>query len=164
MRILSAAFLQMLVIVVMQGCARLEDRPELYSDRWAPSYEDREWNPAPAALQSDSSVMAAQPGPTRTESARPYDLPALVDVALQNNPTTRRTWSMARAAAARYGAAQAPYYPQVSVSSDNGYQRTIIELPGTFGVLKQWQADPILSMSWTDGLFGGRPEAVAAFC
>src|SRR5262249_10147278 len=37
-----------------------------------------------------------------------------------------------------------------------GYQRTIVELPATYGVLKQWEADPIISMTWTLLDFGRR--------
>lgn len=146
-------------MVLIQGCARIDDRPELYSDRWASPHEDRQWNPPAEATRFDLTAKVNPPAPTAIQSAQAYELPALVDVALQNNPTTRRTWSMARVAAARFGAAQAPYYPQVALDSENGYQRTIIQLPGTYGVLKQWQADPLLSMSWTLLDFGRRESS-----
>jgi len=59
-------------------------------------------------------------------------------IALRNNPETRRQWEAARSAAARFGATMAPYYPQADVQSVNGYERSIIELPGEPGKLEQW--------------------------
>jgi outer membrane protein len=80
-------------------------------------------------------------------------------MALINNPETQKAWSASRSAAAGFGAAQAPYYPQVGFASDTGYQRTIIELPSAPGVLKQWQADPIVTLNWTLLDFGRRESA-----
>ncbi len=44
-------------------------------------------------------------------------LSELLDIALQNNPSTRQTWAMARAAAAQYGQSLSPFYPNVQFSS-----------------------------------------------
>jgi outer membrane protein len=157
MAIPGAVLLALLAIIPLHGCAQLDNRPELYPDRWAPHYEDREWSTNSASM--GASVATSQPVLPSIQSGRQYDLPALVEIALANNPATQHAWSSARAAAAQFGAAQAPYYPQVGFSSDNGYQRTIIELPSAYGVLKQWQADPILSMTWTLLDFGRRESA-----
>jgi outer membrane protein len=155
----GAALLGMVIIILLQGCAGLDDRPELYPERWAPQQADREWRPAGAAMGTDMLTMSEPQVATAIPTEREYDLAALVDVALENNPTTRRTWSAAHAAAAQFGAAQAPYYPQLAASSDNGYLRTVIQLPATYGVLKQWQADPLLSMTWTLVDFGRRASS-----
>jgi outer membrane protein len=40
----------------------------------------------------------------------------LVDIALQNNPSTKQTWANARAAAANYGQALSPFYPSIAFS------------------------------------------------
>ena len=45
------------------------------------------------------------------------DLPAIVDLALRNNPDTRRAWEDSRVAAARYGRSLSGYYPEVSVEA-----------------------------------------------
>lgn len=42
-------------------------------------------------------------------------LSELVDIALQNNPSTKQTWASARAAAAQYGVSLSPFYPTVQV-------------------------------------------------
>jgi outer membrane protein len=154
----GCTFVQVLMILILQGCANLGDRPELYPHQWAPRYESQQWSPAPGRMGPDHTLPHVL-APTALQRGREYDLPALVDVALRNNPTTQRAWSAARGAAAQFGAAQAPYYPQLAVSSESGYQRTVIQLPGTYGVLKQWQADPILSMSWTLLDFGRRASS-----
>jgi outer membrane protein len=153
----------LLVIACVQGCADLGDRPELYPDKWAPLHADREWIAPPATISqftlNDGVVGAEQHAPATIETGQEYDLPRLIDIALLNNPETQRAWSAARSAAASFGAAQAPYYPQAGFSSDNGYQRTIIELPGIYGVLKQWQADPLVAINWTLLDFGRRASA-----
>jgi outer membrane protein TolC len=155
--VLSAAIV---AILCLQGCAGLGDRPELYPNKWAPQRADREWSAPP--LDGSQFASTDRAIETRAYAARTiradqqYDLPRLVDIALINNPETQRAWSAARSAAASFASAQAPYYPQAVFSSDNGYQRTIIELPGASGVIKQWQADPIVAMNWTLLDFGRR--------
>lgn len=49
------------------------------------------------------------------------NLAELVDIALQNNPSTKQTWAMARAAAAKYGQSLSPFYP--SIAFDGSYLR-----------------------------------------
>lgn len=44
-------------------------------------------------------------------------LAELLDIALQNNPTTKQTWAMARAAAAEYGVSLSPFYPELQFST-----------------------------------------------
>src|SRR5713226_3593944 len=100
----------------LQACASLGDRPELHPERWAPQSVNREWN---TAATSDSRLALADiktqlgsqtPAPTRSDHE--YDLASLIEIALGNNPGMRRGWAAALSAAARFGAAQAPYYPQ----------------------------------------------------
>ncbi len=44
-------------------------------------------------------------------------LAELLDVALQNNPSTKQTWATARSAAAEYGVSLSPFYPSIQFSS-----------------------------------------------
>ena len=159
----SMTSLALVTVVCLQGCAYFGERPEFYPDKWAPTSPDREWT-APSAIGKQlkfiDTGMAIEPQRAATiQIGQEYDLPKLIDTALMNNPETERAWSAARSAAANFGEAQAPYYPQAGFSSDNGYQRTIIELPSDFGVLKQWQADPIVELNWTLLDFGRRESA-----
>lgn len=141
-----------LVITCLQGCAEFGDRPEFYPDKMAPQRIDREWVAPSDTINQSEIVRAAVQEPhvfATVQRGHEYNLPALIEIALSNNPETQRAWSAARSAAASFGAAQAPYYPQLGFSSDNGYQRTMFQLPGLVGTLKQWQADPIVAMNWT---------------
>ena len=76
---------------------------------WVPSEPAAELRAPPAAWQATERVLP--------EPGRVYDLPSLVDVALRDNPDTRAAWEAARAAAARYGRALAPFYPEVSAQA-----------------------------------------------
>ncbi|MBV8773817.1 MAG: TolC family protein [Deltaproteobacteria bacterium] len=151
------------MIASLQGCGELNGRPELHPSKWAPPSPDREWT-APAAIDAQLKLPVTRTAIKRhltgaIRAGHEYNLPELIDIALMNNPESLREWSAARSAAAAFGAAQAPYYPAAGFSSDNGYQRTIIELPNAFGVLKQWQTDPLVELNWTLVDFGRRESA-----
>ncbi|MEI6322699.1 MAG: TolC family protein [bacterium] len=57
------------------------------------------------------------------EATRVYDLPALVELSLANNPYTRSAWFKALAAKASAGQAKAPYYPIVKLNATGGYSQ-----------------------------------------
>ena len=115
----SIAFAAILAVASLQGCASVAGRPELHPDKWAPRRADREWVAQPAAMStyvSDTSVGIDSHWSVTAQTGREYDLPELIDIALRNNPGTQRAWSVARSTADSLGAAQAPYYPQISFS------------------------------------------------
>lgn len=165
------------VLALISGCAQLAKLPEVNPDRWAPPSADRSWAPVPAAasdyripgdLRPSPSVAApasAQPPaqPPTPSQGQPYDLPALLDLALRENPDTRFAWQSARQAAAGFGAARAPYYPLVSANSANGYARTLFPLPaGRLAQYKVWQAQPLVQMTYTLLDFGRRSASAEA--
>ena len=165
------------VLAFVSGCARLAEQPEVNPDRWAPASAERIWTPSPASA-SDYRMpngLRPSPGPTAPASAspsrhepvlqqdRPYDLPALLDLALGENPDTRVAWESARQAAASFGAARAPYYPLVSANSANGYSRTLFPLPkGGAAQYKLWQAQPLVQVTYTLLDFGRRSSSAEA--
>lgn len=55
------------------------------------------------------------------------NLAELIDIGLQNNPSTKQTWAMARSAAAQYGIVLSDFYPNIQFTSQ--YTR----VRGTFG-------------------------------
>ncbi|HTY55286.1 MAG TPA: TolC family protein, partial [Candidatus Binataceae bacterium] len=143
----------------MAACADMSDQPEVTPSRYAPPSVDQQWTPAPAlsnAYRLPVRATGEQPQIPTSANGQNYDLAGLIDVALRNNPQTRTAWESSRVAAANYGASRAPYYPLLGAESDNGYQRTMIELPNTAGALKQWQADPFVSLTYTLLDFGRR--------
>lgn len=56
------------------------------------------------------------------ENESPLELADLIDIALQNNPTTRQTWAGARAAAYGIKVAASPLFPSINVQSAVTYQ------------------------------------------
>jgi outer membrane protein len=149
------------------GCTYFAEQPEVYPDKFSPADSDRAWTPAHGAANEYVIPIQARPPstipePHATSAGNQYDLPALIDVALSNNPDTRQTWEQARAAAAAYGASRAPYYPIVGTQVPGGYERELFELPGQNGVLKQWQITPMIEFTYTLLDFGRRDAGAAA--
>jgi outer membrane protein len=149
--------------VLLAGCSNIMTRPELDPDARAPQTSQREWvPPSPVANNYTLESTAGHPTSpaiTPRQDSQTYDLVGLIDIALRNNPETRRQWEAARSAAAQFGASQAPYYPQADVQSVNGYERTMIELPGEAGRLEQWQSRPVMEITYTLLDFGRRQSA-----
>jgi outer membrane protein len=148
----------------LAGCADIAERPELNPDKWAPPKVTDEWAPKDAAVRQYTveNVERRRQAAALPQANAVYDLSGLIDIALRNNPATRRDWQSARSAAAQFGAAQAPYYPQVDVQSGQGYQRTIIELPNVVGKLEQWQSQPVAELTYVLLDFGRRRSAAEA--
>jgi len=88
------------------------------------------------------------------------DLPALVDIALANNPDTRALWYQARATASQYGQSLADYYPFVTVGASLQRERTEnVVLPVTD---YQTTYGPSLTLNWLLFNFGEREASAAA--
>ncbi len=66
-----------------------------------------------------------------TFGANELSLAELIDIALQNNPTTKQTWAQARSAAGVYGQSLSDYYPNVQF--DGSYIRSRGSTPGLQG-------------------------------
>jgi outer membrane protein len=82
--------------------------------------------PAHAAQQADSwaTLRASQPDTSQT-----LTLPELVDMALINNPASRRAWSAARAAAAQVEQARGVFMPTVTGVASGSRQRSDTDDP-----------------------------------
>src|SRR5271170_2933372 len=121
--------------VAASGCAYFAAQPEINPDRLAPSAMGQEWLPKDSVTRYEAPPAEAMPseaargggeargsavpqqaapeasGVSQASGGSPYDLAALIDMALRNNPSERSAWESARASAAAYGAARSPYYP-----------------------------------------------------
>lgn len=86
--------------------------------------------------------------------SRPLTLPELVDIALQNNPSTKKAWWNAQRAAASVGSAQSPYYPQLDFGADISNGRTYKFVNGPQDSYTIGGANLFLNMLLYD--FGGR--------
>lgn len=84
-------------------------------DRLAPATPFSSWTPMKGNNLVSSKYCRTLLPPTFETSA--LSVAELLDIALQNNPTTRQTWALARASASQYGQSLAPFYPNVMLSS-----------------------------------------------
>ncbi len=158
---LCAVLLAPLLFAV--GCADLSDQPAIHPDRWAPASAEQEWTAGPAIAAAHTPAQSDLIAPRGVSPSPPtYDLDAAIALALRNNPRTRSAWSSAVAAAAEFGAAQAPYYPQASAEADSGYARLPFELPGSIGAVNQWQSEPLVNVMYVLLDFGRRRSAADA--
>jgi outer membrane protein len=144
--------------VCASGCTYFAGQPEVHPEKFSPDESDRAWIPRSNeyAIPTQARPPSTLPEPRATNAGKKYDLPALIDIALSNNPDTRQTWDRARAAADAYGVSRAPYYPVVSTQVPGGYERQLFELPGQNAVLKQWQITPTLEFTYILLDFGRR--------
>ena len=83
-------------------------------------------------------------------------LAALTDIALANNPETRRVWEQSRAAAAQYGIARSEYYPQANFETDAGFNRLLFQVEPGPAAIQQWSVAPMLNLTYTLLDFGRR--------
>ena len=146
------------------GCTYFAEQPEVYPDKFAPPESDRAWTPKTSeyVIPMQARPASTLPEPRAASVGNKYDLPALIDIALSNNPDTRVTWDQARAAADAYGVSRAPYYPVVSSQVSGGYEREIFQLPGQNAVLRQWQVTPVIEFTYILLDFGRRDAGAAA--
>lgn len=145
------------------GCSQFADKPEVNPRAWAPPTIEREWSPPPAArkLVGSAPEVAALSDLPASDRNRTLGLGDLIAFALAKNPSTRRAWESAQAAAAAAGKARAPYYPVLSFHSIGGYQRLVDLVPNHWGILKTWQSRNLLSLDY-DLIDFGRRDAQAA--
>ena len=80
--------------------------------------------------------------------AMPNDLGSLIDHGLSRNPTTRKAWFEAHAAAAAVGEARAPYYPRVSTRFEGGSDKWYTPPATGPDNYTRVQATPILSIEY----------------
>lgn len=103
-------------------------------------------------LASSTTVSAA------CDLDHPLTLSELIDIALENNPSTKKSWWYANRAAAALGAAKSTYYPQAAIEANakNGRDYKFINGPDTSYTIAG--ADLVLSMLLYD--FGERSANV----
>jgi outer membrane protein len=148
------------------ACSKISEQPEFNAERWAPPTARTEWSAAALRPRESINVESAlkqfrQPAPPPS-GGRAYDLAALIDLALLQNPDTRAAWEGARAAAAGWATKRAPFYPLLSISSESGYERRIDLVPKHWGTLKNWQSVDLVTVNYVLIDFGRRDAAAEA--
>jgi outer membrane protein len=160
-RSVFTAFLPLATLLFMGSCGllRLNPDPEV-----APSVRvDRVWSAPPSISATNEATTKIQQLQSLENSApqpraHPYDLPALVDLALGTNPQTRRAWYAAQAADAQLGQSQAANYPKIAFDGEDGYLKLPIQFPGQTLVVRNEAFLPQIKVSY-DLLDFGRTRA-----
>jgi outer membrane protein len=98
---------------------------------------------------------------------KPYDLPALIDLAERENPKTREAWQVAREAAAGIGLAESAYLPQLTLQAIGGFQHVPLPMPKTLIAAGYFVSDsreviPALALKWLLFDFGRRDAQLQA--
>ncbi len=142
-----------LLLLFLSGCAY--DAVDPLS--LAPSGPYASWTPMQGSTLVSARYCQTILPPTFETSH--LNLAELLDIALQNNPSTKQTWAKARSAAAQYGQSLSNFYPTVKL--DGSYYRekgTFI----SFGPPVPYyytQAGPDLVLTYTLFDFGQRTAA-----
>jgi outer membrane protein len=119
----GAVRLAVFMLSAASGCDIWRRPPDVREawqpERLAPPAVNRSWHPPepPSAYRAPADAWQHE-APSLPSAQETYDLPALVDLALRDNPDTRSAWEAARSAAARYGRSLAPYYPTLRAQGE----------------------------------------------
>ena len=147
-----------LVAALLAACGTWKAPPDIRTawapEELAPPQAEKSWQPSEPAAPLQPSANAWQDElQVQPDAEQTYDLPALIDVALRNNPDTRAAWESARAAAAAYGKSLAPYYPtlraEAALTPVRRYQEEVPNAPLTIH-LHAFEPDLVLTYTLLD--------------
>src|ERR1700722_4658302 len=129
----------------------------------APPAPDQAW-PIPDSAIARAAALEDEP---TLWVQKPYDLPALIDLAQRTNPETRAAWEAARVAAAAIGEVESTYLPQLSMEALGGFERTPLPIPKTLVPKGYFVSDsreiiPSLALKWLLFDFGRRDASLEA--
>jgi outer membrane protein TolC len=150
------------------GCAH--NPPGVYGMPGASPAQQMPWRPPAKAIekQEDAARAAAEEAkkapplvpPELLNDIQNLSLADIVNIALRNSKQTRQAWAQALAAAAAYGSERGSYYPQITASASETWQKN----PAFGGRIatgeRAYQAGG--SASWLLFNFGGRRAQVEA--
>ncbi|MFN3991109.1 MAG: TolC family protein [Erythrobacter sp.] len=140
---------------------------------YAPPAASAAWSPPPRL----TATHAAEPGvplpqdpetaaAPRLEAGRAYTLAELIDIAQQNNPSTRISWNAARQAALAAGIAEATYLPRLTAIVAGGAATSRRDVTiGPVNTANDRMAGGMIaaaSLEWLLFDFGGRAGLVEA--
>jgi outer membrane protein TolC len=120
-----AHFLRVSMLAILAGSAcHTPGTPRIDGVAGAPANPATPWTvpasartpPPPAAPPAAPGATAALAADSATAAAVRFSLTDVVDLALENNPTTRESWANAQAAANEYGSARGARYPTLNGS------------------------------------------------
>lgn len=109
-------FLQLffgVTVLFHQSCSR--PAVEIAPWDYTPTTSNEPWKPQDPVEKLSNFIQDPEDLPNKEDL---LSLAELVDIALKNNPDTKRTWAQAREAAAQYGISRADYYPNIDFKGD----------------------------------------------
>lgn len=123
----TQAFFKFLILsLLLSSCYYCAD-PSWKGDV-APCYNTK-WIPPAPITEAETGMMAA-------EKCGPWDVAELLEMALRNNPDTRKAWEDARIAAYTWEASKAPMFPSIDfqeslqINKQNFGSRAIANIAG----------------------------------
>ncbi len=143
-------------VALLTGCAHQASDP--YS--FAPCTPYSTWTP-----QQGSRLVSARFCQTvlpESFSSDALSVAELIDIALQNNPLTKKTWGQARSAAAQYGQSLSAFFPTIAFNGSYARAKGTFIDQGPPSVFFTTQAGPDVTLSYTLFDFGQRTAAAAA--
>lgn len=150
------SILLMGIILGSAGCRRTQ--PEFTPSKYAPPSSG---TPCPTVTPPTHKEKRPGRPAVREPASKTYTLAQLVDIALQNNPSTRTAWERARAAAARWAQARGAYYPSVS-GNVGGTGGKMAQAGGSITPATGVMGQAGISLSYLLLDFGGREAGVVA--
>ncbi len=142
--------------VLMTGCIHNAADPLSL----APTTPYASWSP-----MKGNTLMSARFCQTllpKTFGEGELNLAELIDIGLQNNPSTKQTWASARATAAQYGQSLSSFYPNVQFAAQYTRQKgTFVTVPPKT-VFYTTTVGPDVTLSYTLFDFGQRSAAALA--
>ena len=131
------------------GCQSVKP-PENSSEMWIPSER--------VDLSKKADPVWASIREQEFDFSQPLDLVKLIDIALQNNPGTRKAWEEARAARAVAKQAESQYYPQATAVGNVTRERNVADIESA--EVDNFNYGPNVKITWLLLDFGGRGAAV----
>ncbi len=135
------------------GCATGGAPTPLPASATAPWEPPAELAPEPQPIPHRTDIPAELLAPGTT-----VDLPTVIDLALQNSPQTRETWSAARSAAEEVASRRSAYYPELGATAQ--VDRVKQSAVGNRFTFQLTQYGPSLDLSYLLFSFGGRKADV----
>ncbi|MDR0742646.1 MAG: TolC family protein [Puniceicoccales bacterium] len=124
------------------------------TNRGMPKKNDVFWNPPVKENQAKQRQLQKYCSSTKfvLDSSTPaLDLPMLLDIAFENNPSTKKSWQAARIAAAQSGKATSIFFPRITISGAAEKSET-----NTLGLKNSATAFyPAIEMQYSIFQFGG---------
>jgi outer membrane protein len=153
---MRSRFFFALLTLFLASCARDAADPFALS----PSSPFASWSPKQGNCLISSRYCQTILPPTFASSE--LNVAELIDIALQNNPSTKQTWAQARSAAAHYGQSLSSFYPNISFNGSYVRQKGTFIQEGPPFTFFTTQAGPDFLLSYTLFDFGQRTAAANA--